>query len=147
MVSNLVCNRLDLPQGGLGNFTEQLAFWAWEDSPLLQRAFPTGFDFWIHSQRFHSNLPQVQYSLHSEWSNGPVGGIVLSPTVDGQVGPCLVVVHSYLMPSYRGSLTLQRKLRKLALMECRTQSVRWLIITRQMPDGTQRITYKEVPNG
>lgn len=146
MHSNLQCKRIDLPQGGMGLFTEQLAFWSWEDSPLLQRAFPYGFDFWVHSQRYHSNLPQVQYAL-ADSSGEPVGGIVLTPTVDGQVGPCLVVVHSYLMPHVRGSLTLQRKLRKLALMECRTQSVRWLIITRQMPDGTQRITYKEVPNG
>lgn len=130
-------------------FTEQLAHWAWEDSPLLQAAHPSGDAFWVHSQRFHGSIPQVQFSLHDpkDPPEDCVGGIVLTPTVDGQVGNCLVVIHNFLMGPYRGSLSLQRRLLRLALQECRDMGVRWLIITRQMPDGTQRITYKEVPNG
>jgi len=143
--SNLICERLALPEGGTGLFTQRLAQAAWEDSKLLQTAWPEWFAFWRHSRRFHGAIPQVQFAV----SEGQklVGGIVLTRTVDGQVGDCLVVIHNFLMEAHRGSVTLQRKLLRLALKECRDQGLRWLIITRQMPDGTQRITYKEVPNG
>lgn len=145
MASNLICERLALPEGGTGLFTWRLAIAAWEDSSLLQAAWDEPVDFWNHSRRFHGAIPQVQFAV----SEGQklVGGIVLTRTVDGQVGDCLVVIHNFLMGPYRGSVTLQRRLLRLALKECADQGLRWLIITRQMPDGTQRITYKEVPNG
>lgn len=145
MHSSLRCERLALPEGGTGLFTQRLADCAWIDSPLLRRAWVSPMEFWQHSRQFHGAIPQVQFAV----SEGQklVGGIVLTRTVDGQVGDCLVVIHNFLMELYRGSVTLQRKLLRLALKECRDQGLRWLIITRQMPDGTQRITYKEVPNG
>lgn len=145
MHSNLICERLALPEGGTGLFTAQLAFAAWGDSKLLQAAWDSPLDFWKHSMKFHGSIPQVQFAVSDHQKLA--GGIVLTRTVDGQVGDCLVVIHNFLMGPYRGSAPLQRKLLRLALKECADQGLRWLIITRQMPDGTQRITYKEVPNG
>lgn len=142
-MDSLQCERLELPKGGLGHLEPWMAYWAWEDSPLLQRAFPIQEAFWNHCEIFHAGTPQVQFALVDP-KDGNLGGTILMETFDGQVGPALVAVHTWLAPHARGSLTLQRKLRKLALQECRDQGIRWLILTRQMPDGSNRTTYKEV---
>lgn len=128
----------------MGYFQEWMAHWAWEDSGLLQRAFPGSPEaFWDHCQVFHGTTPQTQLTLHN-LVDGCVGGQVLMETFDGQVGPALVAVHTWLANHVRGSLEVQRTLRKMALQECRDQGIRWLILTRQMPDGSNRTTYKEV---
>lgn len=144
-MDSLQCERLWLPNGGLGHFDEWMAKRAWAESPLLQKAHKSPQDFWELCTLFHAGNPQVQLSIHDEDSYGEcVGGLALMETFDGQVGPALVAVHTWLHPNYRGSLTLQRTLRKMALQECRNQGCRWLILTRQMPDGSNRTTYKEV---
>lgn len=127
----LPLRRLSLADGGLGYIDEALVREVYNDSPLAQRAFPTWESFWEHTKAVHENTEQVQIGA---FDTVCVGGLVLAPSMDPQVGLCLMALHTFIHPDYR-SPWLLKALRKEARQVARELGVRWLVFPRRTPEG------------
>ncbi|MEI2606474.1 hypothetical protein V8O11_22150 [Erwinia aphidicola] len=106
---------------------------AWEESPLIQRAFPSKAAYWDYQVRFHTGCQQVQITLHTP-DGKPVGGIVLCHVEDAQVGDALMALHTFILPEYRSVANLMA-LRKEARWVACNSGIRWIIYPRRTPEG------------
>ncbi|AJT60832.1 hypothetical protein [Ralstonia phage phiITL-1] len=119
-------------EGGLGFMNEALVRSAWEGSPLAQRGFPTWESYWEYQKQFHADAYQVQIVILD--GETCVGGIVLHPCEDAQVGECLLALHTFILPEYRSAANL-RTLREKARRVAREAGIRWLVYPRGTPEG------------
>lgn len=131
------------PTGGLTGFHKALGHMGWRDSKLSQK---TPFAEWWNWQKLV--MSQDHSKVIFQDGRYAVGGILLVPSMDAQVGPCLIAYHQFLMERYRGSGSSWRIAIKLAMQAARDRGLRWLVWTHR-DEGTGRIfyTYKEVQNG
>lgn len=133
------------PDGGLGHYTEDLAKAGWSDSKLAQK-IPFE-EFW------KSQLEVLDYSenyiITVHGSEGvPVGGVVLIPAYDAQVGKAMTVWHQYLKPEHRGSSRLWREVLRASETCTRHAGLRFIVWShRNEETGRFYSTYKEVQYG
>lgn len=131
------------PTGGLTGFHKGLGAIGWKDSKLAQN-LPFG-EWWDVQREVMSQDHSKVTVIDGKYA---VGGIILVPSLDAQVGPALVAFHQFLMHRYRNSPGVWRAAIKLAMQAARDRGLRWLVWTHR-DEGTGRIfyTYKEVQNG
>lgn len=128
------------PFGGLQGYPKELGFKGWSDSALCQRQ---PFEVWWEQQ-----VDALETFDHDKVvllvEDEPVGGIVLVPGMDAQVGNALFAWHQFITPHLRCKVSY-RKLLRLAEQATRDRNLRWLIWTHR-DESTGRIfyTYKEV---
>lgn len=127
----LQLSRLSLPDGGLGFVEDYLVKAAWEGSPLIQRAFPSWESYWEHTKALHAETPQVHIGAFDMVC---VGGIAFAPSMDPQVGLCLMALHTFIHPDYR-STGLLKALRREAQKVAQEAGIRWLVYPRRVPEG------------
>ncbi|UCR90935.1 hypothetical protein [Ralstonia phage RpY2] len=105
---------------------------AWEGSPLAQRAFLDWESYWQHQKKFHEGTQQAQIVLMD--GETCVGGIVLHPCEDAQVGEALLALHTFILPAYRSVANL-KALREKARWVAHQWDIRWLVFPRGTPEG------------
>lgn len=129
------------PEGGLNGYPPELGFMGWADSKLCQtQEFPV---WWAQQV---ASLEDTDHDKVVILRNGQtLGGIVLVPGMDAQVGPCLLAWHQFLDPHHRGSFRLWREVLRTAARATRERGLKWLIWThRDEASGRIFYTYKEV---
>lgn len=129
------------PEGGLDGYPPELGYLGWSDSKLCQTQ---GFPIWWAQQE--EALRDSDHDKVVILKDGQtLGGIVLVPGVDAQVGPALLAWHQFLNPHHRGSASLWRKVLMTARQAAAERGLKWLIWThRDESSGRIFYTYKEV---
>lgn len=132
------------PNGGRGAFSKKLGRAGWEDSQLAQKM---PFEDWwaIQCEVLESSENYVVYL----WDGLKVlGGAVLLPTYDAQVGKALSVWHQFLLPEARGSTRAWREVIRACEAAASLAGLRFLIWThRDETTGRVYLKHKEVQNG
>lgn len=128
------------PTGGLIGFHRALAHMGWRTSKLASKR---PFLEWYADQKEVLATPHSKVSLLD--GKYVVGGIILMPSLDAQVGPCLMAFHQFLMEPYRGSYRAWREAIRLAEYAARDLGYKWLVWTHRDEDtGRIYLKHKEV---
>lgn len=129
------------PEGGMNGYPPELGLMGWMENPLCQsQEFPVWWAQQVAALE-SSDHDKVVILLNGQ----TLGGIVLVPGQDAQVGDALFAWHQFIDPHHRGSARLYREVLRTAAQAARDRGLRWLIWTHIDP-ATRRIfyTYKEV---
>lgn len=132
------------PDGGRGAFTKSLGMAGWEDSKLAQKLT---FEDWWKAQR-EVLLNSENYIITVRDGRKSVGGVVLIPAYDAQVGKAMSVWHQFLKAEYRGSSKLWREVLRAAEACTKHAGLKFIVWShRNEETGRYYSTYKEVQNG
>lgn len=129
------------PSGGLGVYSRGLGRAGWKDSILAQKL---PFDEWWALQvEVLSSTENYVVSVRD--SERVLGGAVLIPTYDAQVGKAMSVWHQFLVPEARGSTRVWREVLRACDAVTRESGLRFLIWThRDEKSGRVYLKHKEV---
>lgn len=128
------------PTGGITGFPPELGFMGWADSKLCQsQEFPV---WWAQQVQ---TLEGLDHDKVVVIRNGQtIGGIVLIPSVDAQVGQALHAFHQFIDPAHRHEVPYRSILRR-AEQAAQQRGLKWLVWThRDESRGKIFYTYKEV---
>lgn len=128
------------PSGGINGFPPELGLLGWADSKLCQtQEFPV---WWAQQVETLESMDHDKIVILRHGQT--LGGIVLVPGMDAQVGPCLQAWHQFIDPHYRGEIPWRSVLR-LAEKATRERGLGWLVWThRDESRGRIYLTHKEV---
>lgn len=130
------------PDGGLGHYTKELGLAGWEDSKLAQK-LPFE-DWWAIQCEVLDYTENYVVTLHDA-EGVSVGGVVLIPAYDAQVGKALSVWHQFLRTEHRGSAKLWREVLRASEDCARHAGLRFIIWThRDEKSGRVFLKHKEV---
>lgn len=129
------------PEGGLGHFSKKLGRAGWEDSKLAQKLH---FDDWWTMQE-QVLLTSENFIVSVREGRKTLGGAVLVPSMDAQVGMALSVWHQFLLVDQRGSYRVWREVIRACQDAAKQAGYRFIIWThRDQESGRVYLKHKEV---